>query len=148
LPDTPLTAEHDTWEQNININLRAPLILSQAFARQRESEEVRVIINITDAMACGANISHSTYALSKAGLQQLTRMFAKVLAPKVRVNDIALGLVIPPVQMPYMQFESLCLRTPLAIPTGIDEINQAISFILRAESMTGTTVTLDSGMGL
>jgi NAD(P)-dependent dehydrogenase (short-subunit alcohol dehydrogenase family) len=148
VPDTPLTAEHDTWEQNITINLRAPLILSQAFAGQKEGTQTRVIINITDALACGANISHSTYALSKAGLQHLTRMFAKVLAPKVRVNDIALGLVIPCVSMPYVHFEELCLKTPLSIPTSMDEVNQAVSFILKAQSMTGATVTLDSGMGL
>ena len=148
IPDTPLTADHVTWEKNIHTNLRAPLILSQAFARQKESAESRVIINITDAMAYGANISHTTYALSKASLQQLTRMFAKALAPKVRVNDIALGFVIPPVHTPYTHFEELCLKTPLAIPTSMEEIHHAVSFILKAQSMTGATLTLDSGAQL
>jgi hypothetical protein len=75
-------------------------------------------------------------------------VIARELAPRVRVNTIALGQVLPAPGMDEARFEQLVERTPLERPTGLDEVAGALRHIVQSPSMTGATITLDSGMAM
>ena len=83
--------ELDSWQRTLNINLTAPFLLSQAFARQIPTGRTGRIINILDWRALRPGADHLPYTISKAGLAALTQALAVALAPNIQVNGIALG---------------------------------------------------------
>ena len=84
------------WGKHMNINLTAPFLLSQAFAKSIGKEEHGRIINILDWRAGRPGGDHFPYTISKAGLAAMTRSTAISLAPNITVNGIALGAILPP----------------------------------------------------
>ncbi len=93
----PLTLEHtvlDDWQKHIGINLTAPFLLSQSFAKQ--APDGARIVNILDWRALRPGADHFPYTVSKAALAAMTKSLAVALAPKVIVNGLALGAILPP----------------------------------------------------
>jgi pteridine reductase len=90
LQDTSLAA----WERHLTINLTAPFLLSQAFARQ--AADGARIVNILDWRALRPGADHFPYTTSKAALAAMTKSLAVALAPRVIVNGLALGAILPP----------------------------------------------------
>lgn len=84
----------DDWNKHLAINLTAPFLLSQAFAQQ--AEEGARIINIVDWRALRPGADHFPYTVSKAALASMTKSLAVALAPKIIVNALALGAILPP----------------------------------------------------
>ena len=85
------SADRQSWDRHMETNLRAPLVLSQAFARQLPPEERGSIINILDQRVWNLTPHFISYTLSKAGLWTLTQTLAMALAPRIRVNGIGPG---------------------------------------------------------
>ena len=84
------------WDRHLAVNLTAPFMLSQAFARQLPIGRQRRIVNLLDWRALHPGADHFPYTLSKAALAALTRSLAAALAPAVTVNGLALGAILPP----------------------------------------------------
>ena len=84
------------WEQQMGINLRAPFFHSQAFARQLPAGAEGQIVNIADARVLRPGADHLVYRLTKSALVSLTQALALELAPRIRVNAVALGAILPP----------------------------------------------------
>ncbi|MGB9586189.1 MAG: SDR family NAD(P)-dependent oxidoreductase, partial [Anaerolineales bacterium] len=84
------------WERHIAINLTAPFFLSQTFAQLLPSEKQGKIVNILDWRALRPVSDHLPYTISKAALAALTKSLAVALAPRITVNGLALGAVLPP----------------------------------------------------
>lgn len=147
IQDTADTISHETWEQNLNINVRAPLILSQCFAQQ-VGEGDQNIINISDALVDRPRNHFASYTLSKKALNAVTEMMAYHLAPRIRVNAIALGLVLPSVNETYVGFEEQRENSPLQRTTTLAEVADMTRMILACPSMTGALIPLDSGLHL
>jgi len=84
----------DNWNNHFNINLTAPFLLSQAFAAQ--AQEGSRIINILDWRALRPGADHFPYTISKSALAAMTKSMAVALAPKITVNGLALGAILPP----------------------------------------------------
>jgi NAD(P)-dependent dehydrogenase (short-subunit alcohol dehydrogenase family) len=143
--DTVATATRDSWERHIAINLRAPFVLMQSFARHLPEDAGGVIVNLLDERVWNLTPYFASYTVSKAGLWTLTQTMALALAPRIRVNGIGPGPTLPsPRQLPQ-QFLDRCRKMPLQRGTSPDEIAAALRFILAAPAMTGQMIALDGG---
>jgi NAD(P)-dependent dehydrogenase (short-subunit alcohol dehydrogenase family) len=136
----------DEWDDTLNINLRAPLLLSQGAAARMVKGGL--IVNVTDAGAWKTWTGFPAYQVSKGALEILTRLLAKTYAPEIRVNAIAPGLVLPADDMPEDEWMKLINRLPLKRPTSIEDVTSALEFLLENSSITGQTVVIDGGYSL
>lgn len=136
----------ENWDASLDLNLRAPFLLGRAAAKKMT--DGGLIVNITDVGAQKAWSKYPSYTISKAGLESLTRILARALAPKIRVNAIAPGLVLQSDIVPAQEWERLIHRVPLKRPARPEEIASALEFLLQNEYMTGQTIVVDGGYSL
>lgn len=146
--DTALTATRENWDGHIETNLRAPFVLSQAFAHDLPKEAEGLIINLIDQRVWNLTPHFMTYTVSKAGLWTLTQTLALALAPRIRVNAIGPGPTLPSARQTPEQFAEQCARMPLKRGASPDEIARSVRFLLDAPSMTGQMIALDGGQHL
>ena len=146
--DTMQTATRESWDMHMDVNLRAPFVLSQEFAAQVPEGLEGNIINILDQRVWNLTPFFMTYTLSKAGLWTLTQTMALALAPKVRVNGIGPGPTLKNVRQSEEDFARQWAETPLGRKVMPDEIADAVRFIIHAPSLTGQMLALDSGQHL
>ncbi|MGB8276237.1 MAG: SDR family oxidoreductase [Alphaproteobacteria bacterium] len=146
--DEVATATRATWDTNMETNLRAPFVLAQNFARQVPDRAQGVIVNLIDQRVWNLTPYFATYTASKGGLWILTRTLALSFAPKIRVNAIGPGPVLPSKRQTREQFERQCRSMPLKRGAELSEICAAVRFILEARSMTGQMIALDGGQHL
>lgn len=143
------TVSRDSWDRHIETNLRAPLVLSQAFARQLPKEAAGGttgnIINLLDQRVWKPTPYFLSYTVAKMGLWTLTRTLALGLAPQVRVNAIGPGPTLPSPRQSDEQFQAQSAAMPLGHGATAEEIAAAVIYILSAPSMTGQMIALDGG---
>ena len=124
------------------------MLLSQAFAEQIPAGGNGNIINLNDFRAVQPGADHFAYTVSKAGLHGLTRSLALALAPAVRVNELALGAVLPPEVAPEDYIHTLRERIPTKKFPSLDEVSHAMLFLLGNTGVTGQTIFVDGGRHL
>lgn len=134
------------WDAAINLNLRAPFLCAQQAAMRMK--DGGLIVNVSDVGAGKVWSRFPSYTVSKAALETLTRVLARALAPRVRVNAIAPGLVLPSCNVTAEEWEKLVARLPLRRPARLDEITSALEFLLANEYITGQTIIVDGGYSL
>jgi NAD(P)-dependent dehydrogenase (short-subunit alcohol dehydrogenase family) len=139
------TATRVSWDRHIEINLRAPLVLSQAFARQLPEGAEGNIVNLLDQRVWKLTPYFLSYTVAKSGLWTLTRTLALALAPRIRVNGIGPGPTLPSERQSLEQFRHQQAAVPLRHGPELAEIAAAVRFILDAPSMTGQMIALDGG---
>jgi NAD(P)-dependent dehydrogenase (short-subunit alcohol dehydrogenase family) len=143
--DRAPTATAALFDQHMAVNLRAPLLLSQALARQLPEGETGVIVNLLDQKLYNLNPDFLTYTLSKVGLQGLTRLLAQALAPRIRVAGIAPGLTLRSGSQTDARFAEQHAQNPLGVGVTVDDLVRAMRFILQTPTYTGDTLIVDSG---
>ena len=143
--DRAPTAKADDFDQHMAINLRAPLLLSQALARQLPAGETGVIVNLLDQKLYNLNPDFLTYTLSKIGLQGLTTLLAQSFAPRLRVAGIAPGLTLRSGSQTDARFAEQHTANPLGIGVTTDDLVRALRFIMATPSFTGETLLIASG---
>jgi len=143
--DIPETVTRESWDLHMQVNLRAPFVLTQAFARQLPDGIEGNVVNILDQRVWNLTPYFTTYTLSKAGLWTLTRTLAMALAPRVRVNAIGPGPTLPSARQSDEQFIRQWASLPLGRAVMPDEIVDALRFILDAPSVTGQMIAVDGG---
>ena len=136
----------ENWDQSLDLNLRAPFLLAQAVSQKMT--EGGLIVNITDVGAHKAWSRFPSYTVSKAALDSLTKILARALAPRIRVNAIAPGFVLQSDIVPTEEWERLIKRLPLKRPARTEEIASALEFLLQNEYITGQTIVVDGGYSL
>lgn len=136
----------ENWDTALDLNLRAPFLLAQECARKMDN--AGLIVNITDVGAQKAWSRYPSYTVSKAALESLTRILARALAPKIRVNAIAPGFVLQSDIVAAEEWERLIQRVPLKRPARSEEITSALEFLLKNEYITGQTIVVDGGYSL
>ncbi len=146
--DTPKTATRDSWDRHMQINLRAPFVLTQGFRSQLPDGMEGNIINIIDQRVWNLSPVFTSYTLSKAGLWALTQTLAQGLAPTIRVNAIGPGPTLRNTFQGEESFEREWKSVLLGRKVDLREICEAVRFILDARSMTGQMIALDSGQHL
>lgn len=147
-PDNVGEITLDSWAGHLDTNLRAPIMLSQAFARQLPKERHGNIINIIDQRVWKLNPRFFSYTMSKTGLWTATRTLAQALAPHIRVNAIGPGPALPSVRMDQAEFDKQARLTLLGRGTSPKEISEAANFILSQPALTGQMIALDGGQHL
>ena len=134
------------WDAVLNLNLRAPFLCAQEAAKRMKNGGL--IVNITDVGAKKSWTRFPSYSVSKAGLEALTKILARTLAPSIRVNAIAPGLVLHSDLISTEEWNRLVERLPLRRPASVDEIGSALDFLLKNEYITGQTLSIDGGYSL
>lgn len=132
--------------RHMQVNLYAPLLLSQAFAGQLKGKGS--IINILDSCVLDMPAKFFSYAVSRAALWDASKSLAKQLAPDIRVNSIAPGHVIANEKESKQGFEKAYKATPLQISSTTKEICDAVKFFLSSDSVTGQLLSIDGGKNL
>lgn len=144
-------SEQDTtladWENHLAINLTAPFLLSQAFAKQVDEDKTGRIVNILDWRALRPGADHFPYTISKAALAAMTKSLAVALAPNISVNGLAFGAILPPSDKPANK------KILEAVPAGrwgdLKEVEDALIFLLTGPTyITGEIIHVDGGRHL
>ncbi|MCS5591650.1 MAG: pteridine reductase [Gammaproteobacteria bacterium] len=148
---TPLEkCNNNEWDDTMNINVRAPFILSKGLSKKLQ-EVKGCIINIVDIHAERPLKNYAIYNISKAGIKTLTKTLAKELAPDVRVCGVSPGSILWPEEKaelaPYkkrIMLERIALKRQ-GSPTDIAE---AVLFLANANYITGEVINIDGGRSL
>ena len=146
--DEALTATRTSWDRHLDTNLRAPLVLTQALARDLPQDSGAVVINLVDERVWNLTPHFVSYTVSKAALWTLTQTLALALAPRIRVNAIGPGPVLPSARQSNESFTRQYQATPLKRPATPEEIASAVRFLLDTPSITGQMIALDAGQHL
>ncbi len=137
------------WDRQLDVNLRAPFFLSQAFAGQLPEGVPGNIVNLIDMRVWRLTPHFISYTIAKSGLWTLTRTLAMALAPRgIRVNAIGPGPVLANERQTAEQFDKQWRSTPLGRGAHPDEIAAGVRYILSAKAMTGQMIALDGGQHL
>ncbi len=146
--DTLLDFSMEDWQRVMRINLRSPVLLTQAFARTLPEDKMGVVINMTDWRTERPYKTHFIYTLSKGALDTFTRAAALQLAPRVRVNGIALGAMLPPEGASASYWQSVLATVPLKQGGGAESAADTLLYLLRNDFITGETIRLTGGAHL
>jgi ketoreductase RED2 len=138
-------ADDEAWERILAVNLMGPWYLSRA-AVSALREAKGGIVNIGSAAGIVARGSSIPYSVSKAALHHLTRTLAQALAPDIRVNAVAPGLVETPWTAGWEQNEAIIARTPLGSAGTPGDIADAVAFLARNPFATGQVIVVDGGL--
>jgi pteridine reductase len=137
----------ESWQAHLSVNLTAPFLLSQAFARERKGEP-GTIVNILDWRATRPGSDHFPYTISKAGLAAMTLTLAQTFAPAIRVNGLALGAILPPAGQAEKTDEPI-KHVPLGRWGEVEEACRALVFLVAGpEYVTGQILHVDGGRHL
>ena len=132
----------ESWDSHLDINLRAPALLSQAFA---ERADQGLIVNLLDAKLAAPNPDFFTYTISKIGLAGLTELTARAFAPAIRVCGIAPSVTMVSGPQSRENFEAVHTLNALGRGVDVTEIVAALRFIVATPTLTGQTIVLDGG---
>jgi len=133
---------------NLNIHLISPLILSKEFAKFAKKDAQ--IINMIDKNIVRYDTSYFHYLLSKKSLAESTKMLALELAPNIRVNGIAPGIIMAPVYQGISKIdeENIIKKIPLARQGDVKNIIQTVEFLLDNNFVNGQIIFVDGGASL
>jgi NAD(P)-dependent dehydrogenase (short-subunit alcohol dehydrogenase family) len=137
-----------SWDAHMETNLRAPLVLAQAFARRLAADREGLIVNILDQRVLRPTPEFFSYSLSKTALWEATKILAQALAPRVRVNGIGPGPTLASVHQDQAAFDAEARATLMGRPVPAGEIGQALRYLIDARSVTGQMIAVDSGQHL
>lgn len=146
--DTIETLTRESWDSHLNINLWAPLRLSQAMAAALPDGQFGNIVNIADQRVVSIPPGFLSYTISKAGMWAMTQSLALELAPRIRVNAIGPGPTLPSPRQSAEQFAAQAQRVPLGHGADPSEIAEGVRYILSSSSLTGQLIALDGGQHL
>lgn len=151
------TATRESWDRHIGSNLRAPYVLTQAFARQcppavpddqGEPLAQGLILNMIDQRILKLTPEFSTYTIAKMGLWALTQTAAQGLAPHVRVNGIGPGPTLRGSRQSETHFANQRAATVLGRGANPSDITAALGFFLDSPAVTGQLIAVDGGQHL
>lgn len=138
----------ESWQRHFMVNLTAPFLLSQQFARILEPNREGRIVNILDWRALRPGKDHLPYTISKSALAALTKSLALELAPRITVNGLALGAILPPSDQVDSSNEIIA-RVPAQRWGNLKEVGDALLFLLDGPSyITGEIIHIDGGRHL
>lgn len=150
--DTIASLVPEALDQHFGVNLFAPLLLTRAFAQALGdgpgAPREGAVVNILDQRVQNPVPDQLSYTLSKQALHAAVRTLARALAPGIRVNGVAPGLILPTQDYDAAQWQRLEEIMPLKRLPGADEIADAVHYLATARAVTGQTLFVDAGASL
>lgn len=146
--DEPDTFRAEDFDRAMAINLRAPLLLAQEFAAQLPAEASGAIVNLIDQRVLRPDPHYFSYSISKTGLHAATRIMAQAYAPRIRVNAVGPGPVLPNHHEGKAAFDAEIAVAPLARAVAPEEIADAVAWLMAAPGVTGQMIAVDAGQHL
>lgn len=156
--DTVRTGTRKTWDRAMESNLRAPFVLTQAFALQAPDPHIggewdeptarALIVNLIDMRVRKLSPHFASYTLAKSALWTLTRTSAQELAPAIRVNAIGPGPTLQGARQSRAHFAHQRRNTILKRGADPGEVTLALGYFLDAHSVTGQLICVDGGQHL
>ena len=134
-----------SFDLEFAINIKAPFFLSREFSRRKSAE---LIVNMLDTRVSRIETGHFVYNLSKRALRDFTLMAAKALGPKIRVNGICPGPILPPPGKDRKYLNRISKNTPLGQAGSPEHVITALKYILENEYVTGECLFVDGGQHL
>jgi len=142
-----LEVDAEEWDQVHDVNLRGPHLVTRACAEMLRFSGGSVV-NIADHMGITPWVRYGHHSTAKAALIHLTKVQALALAPQVRVNAIAPGLVLAPDDLDEDKLAAEIDRTPLGRAGTPKDIADAVLFLAGAPFVTGHLLVVDGGATL
>lgn len=155
--DSISTATRNGWDRHMMSNLRAPFVLTQAFAAQVPAPEPDVqgepvaqglVVNMIDQKVRNLTPQHMTYSIAKMGLWAFTQMAAQELGGRVRVNAIGPGPTLQAHDQTREIYDASRRATILGRGANLDDITAALGYFLDAKAVTGQLLCVDGGQHL
>lgn len=137
---------HEELDAHIAVNLRAPILLTEEFARRHKAGEEALIVNLLDSKLAAPNPDFLSYTLSKQALGGFTELSARALARDgIRVNGIAPALMLRSPGQSDENFGAMHTANPLGRGVAPEDILAAIRYFVDARTVTGQVLTIDGG---
>jgi glucose 1-dehydrogenase len=143
--DTIRNVSIDDWRATTDLTLGSPIFTTQAFAGALPEGDVGAVVNITDVRTSTPYREHFSYIVAKGGVDAFTRAAALQLAPQVRVNAVALGVILPPERENDDYALRLARDLPLGRVGGTDPVVDMVLSLLGNDFVTGEIVRIDGG---
>lgn len=144
-PGSLAETDEQSWDRHLDINLKAPFFMIQEFARQLGPDREGAVVNIVDWRASRPVPGHAAYTIAKGGLLTMTQLLALELAPRIRVNGVAPGAILPPPDKDEGYLQRLAEQIPLARTGHPADVTDAVMFLLRSTFLTGEVVHVTGG---
>lgn len=138
-----IDARPEEFDRDFNIHVKAPFFLIRDFAKGCENSGH--VINIIDTAVTRNKTDYFTYLLSKKSLYELTRMAAAQLAPKIRVNAIAPGVILPAAGVDRFHYEKFSTGNLLHRAASPSDVLLAMEYLIKAPQVTGDCLFVDGG---
>lgn len=135
----------DGWRRSHDLTVAAPVFLTQAFARTLGDDSTGAVLNITDVRTMHPYQKHFSYVVAKGGVDTFTRAAALALAPRIRVNAVALGVILPPPGEDAEYVDALAADLPMQRAGGTDPVVEAGLSLIRNDFVTGEIIRIDGG---
>ena len=142
------TLTRASWDAHIETNLRAPIILAQAFAAALPEDVEGLIVNMLDQRVWKPNPQFFSYGLSRAALWSATQVLAQALAPRIRVNAIGPGPTLPSIHQTAAEFEAEAHNVALGRRSSPEDVAHALRYLIDARQVTGQMIAVDGGQHL
>ena len=136
----------EEFDAHMAINVRAPLLLTEAFASAHDGGADALVVNLLDSKLAAPNPDFLSYTLSKQALAGLTELSARALAPRgIRVNGVAPALMLRSAGQSEENFAVMRQANPLRRPVETSDVVAALRYLIAAPAMTGQVLTIDGG---
>jgi len=142
------SADRESWNKHMTVNLRSPFVLAQEFAKNLPKPLKGAIVNIIDQRVKKPTPQFMSYTLSKAGLAWLNVTLAQALAPRIRVNAVAPGPTLINARQSQADFTRQREATLLGTGAEPQDVCDAVRYLLDAKAVTGETIAVDGGQHL
>ncbi len=146
--DEWVSATRESWDKHMEVTLRAPFVLAQAFAKQLPADAKGAIVNMIDQRVLKPTPQFLSYSLSKAGLYWLTTTLAQGMGPRIRVNGIGPGPTMRNARQSETDFQRQREATILKTGAEPQDICDAVRYLLDAKAVTGQMIAVDGGQHL
>ena len=134
------------FDAHMAVNVRAPLLLTEAFAAEHDGQGDSLVVNLLDSKLAAPNPDFLSYTLSKQALAGLTELAARALAPKgIRVNGVAPSLMLRSPGQSEENFAVMQRANPLRRGVTPGDVVAALRYLIASPAVTGEVLTLDGG---
>jgi len=146
LSGSGLETNRETWERQFRINLETPFLLTQAFVKQLPENRQGRVLNIADAQIIQTRLDHFAYRITKYAMVEMTRMFAKELAPNIAVNALGLGIMLPLAGRDDVDLQAYARKNVPMDRIGSPEIAAENALhLIKSDFTTGAFLRVDGG---